>query len=67
MTFPGLPGGPGPLPGNVTGEYARAHAEGAAAEHRIPSAEVLRGLDDARGVRRLRRRLRFWRFLRRVR
>jgi hypothetical protein len=51
----------------VTGEYARARAEGAAAEHRIPSAEVLRGLDDARGVRRLRRRLRFWRFLRRVR
>jgi hypothetical protein len=67
MTFPGLPAGPGPLPGNATGEYARARAEGAAAEHPVPSAEVLRGLDDERRVRRLRRRLRIWRFLRRVR
>ena len=36
------------------------------AQH-LPSAEVIKGMDDARRVRRLRRKLRFWRLLRRVR
>lgn len=70
MGFEGLGGlspGPGPLPGNVQGDYARAQAEGAAAEHPVPSAEVLRGLEDARQRRKLRRRLKFWRLFRRVR
>jgi hypothetical protein len=40
----------------------------AAAEARhLPSADVLKAIDDARLVRRLRRKLRFWRLLRRVR
>jgi len=34
---------------------------------RVPSAEVLQGMDDARRVRRLHRKLRFWRLLGRVR
>jgi hypothetical protein len=43
--------------------YPIAAAE---AQH-LPSADVLKALDDARRVRRLRRKLRFWRLLRRVR
>jgi hypothetical protein len=34
---------------------------------RVPSADVIKGMDDERAVRRLRRRLRFWRLLGRVR
>jgi len=67
MGYGGLSPGPGPLPGNVLGDYGRAQAQGAAAEHRVPSAEVLRGLDDERRLRKLRRRLSFWRLFRRVR
>jgi hypothetical protein len=33
----------------------------------LPSADVLKAIDDARLVRRLRRKMRFWRLLRRVR
>jgi hypothetical protein len=33
----------------------------------LPSADVLKAIDDARHVRRLRRKMRFWRLLRRVR
>jgi hypothetical protein len=33
----------------------------------MPSANVLKSIDDERRVRRLRRRLRFWRVFRRVR
>jgi len=51
----------------VAGEYARAHAQAAAAQNRLPSAEVLQGMDDERRVRRLRRVLRFWRLFGRVR
>jgi hypothetical protein len=36
------------------------------AQH-LPSADVLKAVDDERAVRRLRRRLRFWRLLGRVR
>jgi len=43
--------------------YPIAAAE---AQH-LPSADVLKALDDARRVRRLRRKLQFWRLLRRVR
>jgi hypothetical protein len=66
MAFPGFPGS-GVPPGPVAGEYARAHAQAAAAQQRMPSAEVLQGIDDNRRERRLRRRLRFWRVFRRVR
>jgi len=55
------------MPGNVLGDYGRAQGQAAAAEHRAPSPEVLRGLDDDRQRRKLRRRLRFWRLFRRVR
>ncbi len=64
MVYGGL--GPGPMPGSVLGEYGRAQAQGAAAEHHVPSPEVRR-LDDERLRRRLRRRLSFWRLFRRVR
>jgi hypothetical protein len=43
--------------------YPIAAAE---AQH-LPSADVLKAMDDARRVRRLRRKLQFWRLLRRVR
>ncbi|MGQ0804856.1 MAG: hypothetical protein ACT4PI_13455 [Actinomycetota bacterium] len=67
MGYGGLGAGPGPMPGNVLGEYGRAQAQGAAAEHHVPSPEVLRGLDDEKLRRKLRRRLSFWRLFRRVR
>ena len=67
MGYGGLGAGPGPMPGNVLGDYGRAQGQAAAAEHRAPSPEVLRGLDDDRQRRKLRRRLRFWRLFRRVR
>ena len=66
MAFPGHAGG-GVPPGPVAGEYARAHARAAGAAQRLPSANVLKAIDDERRVRRLRRRLRFWRVFRRVR
>jgi hypothetical protein len=66
MAFPGWSGG-GIPPGPVAGEYARAHANAALAQHRLPSAEVVRAMDDERRVRKLQRRLRVWRFFRRVR
>ncbi|HYU39153.1 MAG TPA: hypothetical protein VEM59_04850 [Acidimicrobiia bacterium] len=66
MAYPGISGG-GVPPGPVAGEYARAHAQAAAAQNRLPSAEVLQGMDDERRVRRLRRVLRFWRLFGRVR
>lgn len=67
MGYGGLNPGPGPLPGHVQGDFGRAQAQGAAAEHRVPSAEVLRGIEDEKSVRKLRRKLRFWRLFRRVR
>jgi hypothetical protein len=66
MAFPGWSGG-GIPPGPVAGEYAWAHANAALAQHRLPSAEVIRAMDDERRVRKLRRLLRVWRFSRRVR
>ena len=33
----------------------------------IPSAEVIQGMEDERVVRKMRRRMRFWRLFRRVR
>jgi hypothetical protein len=66
MAFPGHTGG-GIPPGPVAGEYARAHAQAAGAKARLPSADVLKAMDDERRVRRLRRRLWFWRVFRRVR
>jgi hypothetical protein len=46
---------------------ARTYPRAATEAQRLPSAEVLKALDDERAVRRLRRRLRFWRLLGRVR
>ncbi len=46
---------------------ARGRAQAARAEHRLPSPEVIQGIDDERRVRRLRRALRFWRLFRRAR
>jgi hypothetical protein len=43
------------------------HFRAAAVARIVPSAEVLQGMDDERHVRRMRRRLRFWRLLGRVR
>jgi hypothetical protein len=54
---------PEPLPGQGARGYPIAIAEA----QRVPSADVIKGMDDDRAVRRLRRRLRFWRLLRRVR
>jgi hypothetical protein len=46
---------------------ARTYPRAAAEAQHLPSADVLKALDDERAVRRLRRRLRFWRLLGRVR
>jgi hypothetical protein len=46
---------------------ARAYPIGEVEARHVPSADVLKGMDDARAVRKLRRRMRFWRLLRRVR
>jgi hypothetical protein len=46
---------------------ARTYPRAAAEARHLPSADVLTALDDERAVRRLRRRLRFWRLLGRVR
>jgi len=46
---------------------ARSFPIAAVEAQHLPSADVLKALDDARRVRRLRRKLRFWRLLRRVR
>ena len=54
---------PKPMPANS----ARAIPFTAVEAQHLPSAEVIKGMDDARRVRRLRRKLRFWRLLRRVR
>jgi hypothetical protein len=51
----------GRAPGASTYPIAAAEAQ------RLPSADVLKAMDDARRVRRLRRQLQFWRLLRRVR
>jgi hypothetical protein len=46
---------------------ARAIPFAAAEAQHLPSADVLKALDDARRVRRLRRKLRCWRLVGRVR
>jgi hypothetical protein len=46
---------------------ARSWPIAASESQHLPSADVLKAMDDERAVRRLRRRLRFWRLLRRVR
>jgi hypothetical protein len=45
----------------------RAYPVAASESQHLPSADVLKAVDDERRVRRLRRKLRFWRLLRRVR
>jgi hypothetical protein len=46
---------------------ARAWPIAASEAQHLPSADVIKGMDDARRVRKLRRKLRFWRLLGRVR
>jgi hypothetical protein len=46
---------------------ARGYPIAASEAQHLPSADVLKAMDDERAVRRLRRRLRFWRLLGRVR
>jgi hypothetical protein len=46
---------------------ARGYPIAASESRHLPSADVLKAMDDERAVRRLRRRLRFWRLLGRVR
>jgi hypothetical protein len=46
---------------------ARAYPIGEVEAQHVPSADVLKGMDDARHVRKLQRRMRFWRLFRRVR
>jgi len=54
---------PKPMPGHSARAYPVAAIE---AQH-LPSADVIKGMEDARSVRRLRRRMRWWRLLRRIR
>jgi hypothetical protein len=58
--------GRGERRGQWSGQPVTSIPVGATASH-LPSADVLKGVDDERAVRRLRRRLRFWRLLGRVR
>lgn len=46
---------------------ARAYPIAEVEARHVPSADVIKGMDDERAVRKLRRRIRFWRFFRRVR
>jgi hypothetical protein len=46
---------------------ARSWPIAASESQHLPSADVIKGMDDARAVRRLRRRVWFWRLLGRVR
>jgi hypothetical protein len=46
---------------------ARGWPIAASKSQHLPSADVIKGMDDERSVRRLRRRMWFWRLLRRVR
>jgi hypothetical protein len=54
-----------PILGRAWG--ARGYPLAASESQHLPSADVLKAMDDERAVRRLRRRLRFWRLLGRVR
>jgi hypothetical protein len=51
----------------MPGQSARAYPVAAIEAQHLPSADVLKAVEDERRVRRLRRKLRFWRLLRRVR
>jgi hypothetical protein len=46
---------------------ARSWPIAASESQYLPSADVIKGMEDERSVRRLRRRLRFWRLLRQIR
>jgi hypothetical protein len=46
---------------------ARSWPIAASKSQHLPSADVIKGMEDERAVRRLRRRMRFWRLLGRVR
>jgi hypothetical protein len=59
--------GRGYPPKPTPGHSARAYPVAAIEAQHLPSADVLKAVDDERRVRRLRRKLRFWRLLRRVR
>jgi hypothetical protein len=51
----------------MPGQNARSFPIAAVESQHLPSADVLKAFDDERAVRKLRRRMRFWRLLRRVR
>jgi hypothetical protein len=59
--------GRGSPPEPMPGQNARGYPVAAIESQHLPSADVLKAMDDERAVRRLRRRLRFWRLLGRVR
>jgi hypothetical protein len=59
--------GRGRPPEPMPGQSARSYPIAAVESQHLPSADVVKGMDDARAVRKLRRRMRFWRLLRRVR
>jgi hypothetical protein len=59
--------GRGYPPKPMAASSARAIPFAAAEAQHLPSADVLKALDDARRVRRLRRKLRCWRLVGRVR
>jgi hypothetical protein len=59
--------GRGSPPKPMPGQNARGYPIAAIESQHLPSADVLKAMDDERAVRRLRRRLRFWRLLGRVR
>jgi hypothetical protein len=58
--------GMGERRGQWSGKPVTSIPVGATVSH-LPSADVLKGVDDERAVRRLRRKLRIWRLLGRVR
>lgn len=59
--------GRGYPPKPMAANSARSIPVAAAEAQHLPSADVLKAMDDERAVRRLRRKLRFWRLLGRVR
>ena len=54
---------PKPMPGHTARSYPVAAIEA----RNLPAADVLKAVDDDRAVRKLQRRMRFWRLFRRVR
>jgi hypothetical protein len=56
------------MAGRISGRaWVRAYPGAEVEARHVPSADVLKAMDDERVVRKLQRKLRFWRLFRRVR